>query len=52
MAIREVIRFECDEPECRGLPAMTELEAIAHVEQHLRIARKSQIQELETLWRM
>lgn len=50
MGMHQVIRFKCDEDECGDVPAMTELEAISHTEQHLRIQRTQTINDLETIW--
>ena len=52
MAIREVVRFMCDAPECSDIPAMTEAQAIAHVEQHLRLTSQRTTDELEYIWNM
>lgn len=34
MAIREVVRFVCDEAQCSDLPCMTEEQAVSHAELH------------------
>lgn len=52
MAIREVVRFECDEKGCKDLPAMTYTQAVTHVETHLRLDNANTLRELETLWRI
>jgi hypothetical protein len=48
MAIREVVRFICDDTDCKHLPPMTEDEAIRHVERH--ISFHTSLYELLTIW--